>query len=273
MRNYRERLGSFLEGRNFQSFIVTLIIINSITIGMETSKTWMYNYGSWFDYLDNIILGIFVVELFLKVYAFRLQFFTSTWNLFDFVIVTIALIPSAGPFAIFRTMRILRTLRLLKNVPNLRLIIDALFRSIPSIGWIMVLLLIVYYIFAVLATNLYGDAFPEWFGNIGKSFYSLFQVMTLESWSSGIARPMMKEIPYSNLFFIPFILIATYIGLNIFVAIVVNTMNEMKLKTAKENKDEMHDQIMREHEETQNKLEILSKQLATLNKKIFAHKL
>ena len=179
MANHREKLGTFLEGSKFQNFIVGLIILNSVTIGMETSKPLMKSFGFLFEWIDDAILAVFVVEIILKLYAFGFRFFKSAWNIFDFLIVAIAAIPAAGSFSVFRTIRILRTLRLIKNVPKLRMIIEALIKSIPSIGWIMVLLVMVFYIFAVLATNLYSQQFPQWFGDIGESMFTLFQIMTL----------------------------------------------------------------------------------------------
>ncbi|WP_109831477.1 ion transporter [Reichenbachiella versicolor] len=267
MTGHREKLAEFLESGGVQHFIVSLIVINSLSIGMETSRSWMESYGRWFDFVDNIILGIFVLELILKFYAFGFKFFKNSWNLFDFAIVAVALVPTAGAFSIFRTMRILRTLRLIKNVPKLRLIIEALIKSVPSIGWIAVLLITVFYIFAVLATNLYGQAFPDWFGNIGVSMFTLFQVMTLEGWSTGIARPMMEVIPNAYLFFIPFILIATYTTLNIFIAIVVNTMNELHHQDV-EADDEIARQMMYQNFETmQKKLDDLSNKLEAMNER------
>jgi len=263
---HREKLGVFLESSKFQNFIIGLIILNSITIGMETSKYWMNNFGFMFKWLDDIILGIFVLEIILKLYAFGYKFFKSSWNIFDFLIVAIAAIPAAGSFSVFRTIRILRTLRLIKNVPKLRLIIEALIKSIPSIGWIMVLLVMVFYIFAVLATNLYSENFPQWFGDIGESMFTLFQIMTLESWSSGIARPMMEQTPYAYLFFIPFILIATYTTLNIFIAIVVNTMNEMHMQDVKEEELLLSEITLAEHRKSQHQIEVLNRKIDKLIK-------
>lgn len=267
MASHREKLRKFLDGNPFQHFIVSLIVLNSISIGMETSRSWMSSYGSYFDFVDNVILMIFVAEILLKLYAFGLRFFKDAWNLFDFTIVAVAAIPAAASFSVFRTMRILRTLRLIRNVPKLRIIIEALIKSIPSIGWISVLLITVFYIFAVLATNLYGEAFPQWFGDIGDSMFTLFQVMTLESWSSGIARPMMDEMPYAYFFFIPFILIATYTTLNIFIAIVVNTMNELHHKDTKADDMVIRDIIMHEFERTQMKIDKLTKRLDEMSEK------
>lgn len=268
MAGHRQKLGAFLEGEKFQKFIVGLIVLNSITIGIETSDSWMESYGRFFDDLDNIILGIFTLEILLKIYSFDFRFFKDPWNLFDFGIVFISILPAAGSISVFRTLRILRTLRLIKNIPKLRIIIEALIKSIPSIGWVMLLLAVVFYIFAVLGTNLYGDAFPELFGTIGDSMFTLFQIMTLESWSSGIARPMMEVMPYAYAFFIPFILIATYTTLNIFIAIVVNTMNEMHQHDVKEEEVKMKDFVHSEHEKTQAKLDALHTKIDELTARL-----
>ncbi|MFY0652846.1 MAG: ion transporter [Cyclobacteriaceae bacterium] len=261
MPNHRVRLGEFLEGKRFHNFIISLIVLNSITIGMQTSKSWMESYGMYFEGLDDIILGVFIVEVVLKLYAFGYKYFLNSWNVFDFLIVVISVIPASGPFSVFRTLRILRTLRLINNVPKLRLIIEALLKSIPSIGWISLLLMVVFYIFAVLGTNVYGEAFPELFGDLGSSMFTLFQIMTLESWSSGIARPMMETMPYAYLFFVPFILIATYTTLNIFIAIVVNTMNEMHHQDNLEEEQNIKEFVHGEHENTLVKLDSLQKKV------------
>jgi voltage-gated sodium channel len=191
----------------------------------------MARVGSWLLALDNFILGVFVVEISAKLYAYKWRFFRDPWNVFDFLIVTIALIPASGPLAVLRALRILRVLRLISMVPRLRFVVESLLHAIPGIASIAALLVLLYYVFAVMATGLFGSAHPAWFGTIGKSMYTLFQVMTLESWSMGIARPVMETHPYAWLFFIPFILIATFTVLNLFIAIIVNTMQSMHDRT------------------------------------------
>jgi voltage-gated sodium channel len=236
---HRKLLREFLEHNKVQRFIISLIVINAITIGFETNHELMEQTGDLFNNFDFAILIIFILEILLKIYAFGLRFFTNAWNLFDFFIVAIAAMPAAGVFSVFRTLRILRTLRLIKNVPKLRIIIESLIKAIPSIGWIILLLGIIFYIFAVVGTNIYGEVFPQWFGTMGESIFTLFQIMTLESWSSGIARPILEEMPYAWIFFVPFILIATYTTLNIFIAIVVNTMNELHMEEIREEEDKL----------------------------------
>lgn len=261
-------LKNFLEHKYVQRTILGLIILNAITIGMETSPTIISIFGETLHQIDKFILIVFTIEISLKVVAYRINFFKNGWNIFDFLIVAIALIPAAGPLHILRTLRVLRTARLIKNVPKLKLIMESLIKSIPSIGWIAVLLFIIFYIFAVIGTDLYHERFPEYFGDMGKSFFTLFQVMTLESWSSGIARPMMEKVPYSYVYFIPFILLATYTTLNVFIAIVVNTMNEINRNEMRHEEERVKNFMHEEHQEMLQYLEKISKKINGLEKKI-----
>jgi voltage-gated sodium channel len=221
------RLGAWVESDRIRRVIVALILINAVTLGMETSRSLMADYGGLLHALDRTILSIFVLEIGLKLYAHGLRFFREPWNVFDFLVVGIALIPTAGPLAVLRALRVLRVLRLVSMVPRLRFVTEALMRAIPGISSIAGLMLILMYVFAVMATGLFGDRFPDWFGSVGASMYTLFQVMTLESWSMGIVRPVMDAYPYAWVFFIPFILIATFTMLNLFIGIIVDTMQTM----------------------------------------------
>ena len=227
----RLRIAAWVEAPRVQHSIVVLIVINAFTLGLETSPAVMARIGVWLLALDHFILGVFVVEISAKLYAYRWRFFRDPWNVFDFLIVTIALIPASGPLAVLRSLRILRVLRLISMVPRLRFVVESLLHAIPGIASIAALLVLLYYVFAVMATGLFGADHPAWFGTIGKSMYTLFQIMTLESWSMGIVRPVMETHPYAWLFFIPFILIATFTMLNLFIAIIVNTMQTMQKTT------------------------------------------
>jgi len=208
----------------FQNSILALILINAATMGMETSPSIMARFGETIHVLDRAILSIFVLEIVLRLIAHRLRFFLDPWSVFDFVVVGIALVPATGQFSILRALRVLRVLRILTIVPSMRRVVGALISAIPGLISIGVVLLLIYYVFAVIATNLFGAAFPDWFGNIGRSFYTLFQVMTLESWSMGISRPVMEQFPHAWAFFVTYILIATFTMLNLFIAIIVNAM-------------------------------------------------
>jgi len=220
----RERLRAFIENARVQRAILALILINAVTLGLETSPSVMAFAGEPILLLDRIILSVFVVEIAIRLYVHRARFFRDPWSVFDFIVVGIALLPATGQFSVLRALRVLRVLRVLTLVPSMRRVVGALLAAIPGLGSIAMVLLIIYYVFAVIATNLFAASYPDWFGNIGRSLYTLFQIMTLESWSMGISRPVMENFPYAWAFFIPFILIATFTMLNLFIAIIVNAM-------------------------------------------------
>ena len=217
-------LKSFIENARVQQFIIALILLNAVLLGMETSPAIMETGASLILALDKVILTLFVLEILIRIYVYRLAFWKDPWSLFDFTVVAIALVPASGPFAVLRALRVLRVLRLLTMVPSMRRVVGALLGAIPGLASIGVMLLIFFYVFAVIATNLFGASHPEWFGTLGHSFYTLFQIMTLESWSMGIVRPVMEIYPYAWMFFIPFILVATFTMLNLFIAIIVSAM-------------------------------------------------
>jgi voltage-gated sodium channel len=244
----RERLGAWIESKRVQVLIVGLIVLNAVTLGLETSESVMAALGELLHWLDRGILTVFVVEIGLKLYARGSGFFREPWNVFDFVVVGIALIPSSGPLAVLRALRVLRVLRLVSMVPRLRFVVEALLRAVPGISSIGLLMLILFYVFGVMATGLFGPRFPEWFGTIADSMYTLFQIMTLESWSMGIVRPVMAEYPYAWLFFIPFILVATFTMLNLFIGIIVDTMQTMHQAESNEI-SETHQEVMDIHKE------------------------
>lgn len=253
-----------IEHPKVQRFIVGLIVLNAILIGLETIPEVMLQFGPLIDTLDSAVLTLFVIEIMLKMILYRRKFFDDPWNLFDFFIVAVSLAPAAGSFAIFRSLRIVRTLRLLRSLPRLRLIIESLLQSVPSISWIVVLLGLVYYIFAVVGVNLFGANYPEYFGDLGKATFTLFQIMTLESWSSAVARPIMEDTPFAALYFVTFILIATYTTLNIFIAIVVNTMNEVSLKDLQEEEEHIKDFVSKENEQLHKKIDELTRAIYEL---------
>ncbi len=223
----RARLGAWIESRPIQRVIIAVIVANAIVLGLETSQSLMGAYGPVLRALDGAMLAVFVVELAIKLFAFGGRFFRVGWNVFDLVVVVIALVPASGPLAVLRALRVLRVLRLVSAVPRLRFVVEALLSAVPGIAAIAGLMALLYYVFAVIATGLFGADFPDWFGTLGQSLYSLFQIMTLESWSMGIVRPVMEVHPWAWAFFVPFILIATFTMLNLFIAIIVNTMQNL----------------------------------------------
>lgn len=237
-----ERARHFLEHPTTERVLAGLIILNALVLGLETSPTLMKNYGWFLEPLDHTLLGIFVVEVLVRLAVTGRGFFRDPWNVFDFIVITLSLMPQTGPLSVLRALRVLRVLRLVSAVPTLRRVVAGLIGSLPGIGAIALLLSLVYYVYAVMATNLFGPDHPEEFGNLGRSAYSLFTVMTLEGWNDLAAR-VMKTHPYAWLFFIPYILTTTFTVLNLFIAIIVNAMQTeaeatRKLEIAEHEKEQ-----------------------------------
>ena len=233
----RERLRSIISSRGWEAVITAVIIFNAVTLGLETSESVMARFGPLLHAIDRVVLVIFVLEIAARLYVHRLRFFRDPWGLFDFTIVAIALIPSSGPFTVLRALRILRVLRLISVVPSLRRVVTGLIAALPGMGSIVGLLCIFFYIASVMSTELFGAAFPEWFGTLGLSAYTLFQIMTLESWSMGIVRPVMEAFPYAWVFFVPFILATAFVTLNLFIGVVVSAMQETVETEAAEGRE------------------------------------
>ena len=229
----------FIESKKFQNFIISLIILNGITLGLATSKSFMADYGSFIELLDKLIIAVFTVEIILRIFVHRLSFFKDPWSLFDFFVVAISLIPANGGLSILRVLRVLRLFRLLTVVPQMRTIIGALLGVIPGIASISMVLLLFFYVFAIMSTTLFADTFPQWFGSLGESMYTLFQVMTLESWSMGIARPVMELHPYAWVFFIIYILIVTFVMINLFIGLIVDAIFSIKGEEEQEKSEEL----------------------------------
>ncbi len=219
-------LRRFIEAAATQRFIMGVIVANAIVLGLETSPSTMARAGTLLHTLDIAALAIFVAEIVIKLIVYRAGFFRSPWNVFDFVIVSISLVPLGQGVSVLRALRIIRAFRLISVVPRMRLVMEALVSAIPGMGSVCALLVLVFYVASVMATKLFGADFDAWFGTVGRSAYSLFQIMTLESWSMGIVRPVMEIYPYAWAFFVPFILIVTFAVLNLFIAIIVNSMHE-----------------------------------------------
>lgn len=220
------RLSKFLDSRWFQFGILAVICANAAVLGLQTSPAVDNACDGWLERFDKWCIVVFTVEIALKLVAYRWRFWCSAWNLFDFAVVAVSLVPDMGVFSLVRLFRVLRVFRLVSGVRHLRIILSAILKSIPGVSWAGLLLLLVYYVYGIIGTNLFGEAFPDWFGTLGKSVYSLFQVMTLESWSMGIARPVIAVFPYAWVFFVTYILISSFIVMNIVVGIVLNSIGD-----------------------------------------------
>jgi voltage-gated sodium channel len=221
---WQQKVEDFVDNSIVQHAIVVLIILNAALLGLETSQDVMQAYGSELVLLDHFILGIFILELVLLIIARGTDFFKDPWSMFDFVVIAIAVVPATESLSVLRALRVLRVLRLINKVESMRKVVGGLLSCLPSLASVVSLILIIFYVSAVIATNLFGQAFPELFGGMGNTAFTLFQVMTLESWSDGIARPVMEKFPYAWIFFILFILIATFVIVNLFIAVIVDSL-------------------------------------------------
>ncbi|GIH24227.1 hypothetical protein Aph01nite_25370 [Acrocarpospora phusangensis] len=221
----RQRVRQFLEHRFVQRAVIALIVVNAVTIGCETSAYLMERAGGLLHVIDRVALAVFTVEIAARLYAYGREFWTDPWNWFDTVIVGLALIPASGPTSVLRALRILRALRLVSAVPSMRRVVGALLTAVPGMASIIGLLLLMIYIAAVIATKLFGEIVPERFDALPTSLFTLFQIMTGDDWGN-VAQEVMEQKPWAWVFFIAYILISTFVALNLFIAVVVNAMND-----------------------------------------------
>lgn len=251
----RNSVAAFIERDFFTNFIIAVILFNAVLLGMETSDVIMARFGPLILALDTLCLMIFVVEIGLKLFAYGWRFFKSGWNLFDFFIVGIALVPATQGFSVLRALRVLRVLRVISAAPRLRRVVEGFITALPGMGSVFLLMALIFYIGAVMATKLFGDAFPDWFGDLGKSAYSLFQIMTLESWSMGIVRPVMEVFPSAWAFFVPFIMVTTFAVVNLLVGLIVNSMQDAHAEESNERTDAYRDEVLARLEAIEKRLD------------------
>ncbi len=239
-----KQIDSIISSRAFGNFILGVILVNAVVLGMQTSKELMMRAGPVLDLIDKICLGIFTIEIVLKLIVQRHRFFLGGWNNFDFVIVGISLVPGAGGLSVLRAMRIMRVLRVVSIAPSLRRVVEGFISALPGMLSVFVLMALIFYIAGVMATKLFGDTFPQWFGTLGESLYSLFQIMTLESWSMGIVRPVMDVHPYAWAFFVPFIMVTTFAVVNLVVGLIVTSMEGANDATEHKATDDYREEVM-----------------------------
>ncbi|WP_209426275.1 ion transporter [Pararhodobacter sp. SW119] len=251
----RERVARFLDQAWVRQGIIGVILFNAVLLGMETSYAIMDTAGPLIIALDTACLTVFVIEIALKLYSQRLSFFRNGWNIFDFVIVGISLVPGAQTFSVLRALRILRLLRVISVSPSLRRVVEGFVRALPGMGSVFLLMGMLFYIGAVMATKLFQDSFPDWFGDLGNSAYSLFQIMTLESWSMGIVRPVMEVYPYAWAFFVPFIMVTTFAVVNLLVGLIVNSMQDAHAVESNAATDAYRDEVLKRLEAIEQRLQ------------------
>ncbi|CUH49901.1 ion transporter [Ruegeria atlantica] len=249
-----QRLLTLIEAPAFGKFITGVIIFNAVLLGTETSPTLMEIAGPLIVTLDSLCLTIFVVEIAIKLLATGRRFFTNGWNVFDFVIVGIALVPGGSGLSVLRALRILRVLRVISVAPRLRRVVEGFISALPGMASVFLLMAILFYIGAVISTKLFSQTFPDWFGDLGLSAYTLFQIMTLESWSMGIVRPVMEIYPYAWLFFVPFIMVTTFAVVNLLVGLIVNSMQDAHHAEDEVKTDAYRDEVLERLESIERRL-------------------
>ena len=262
------RLQRLVNGPRLESVITALIVVNALTLGLETIPAVAQTYGRMLWAIDHAILAVFVIEIAARIVANRFAFFRDPWSLFDFAVVGSALVPATESFSVLRALRVLRVLRLVSRVPSLKRVVGGLIAALPGMGSIILLLALLFYVFGVMATKLYGQAFPELFGTLGHSLFTLFTIMTLEGWVEGVVKPVSEQFPSATFFFIPFIIGTTFTVLNLFIGIIVNAMQAEHEKVEAARREAERDALGAETEPLLFELKHLRAELAALRSEV-----
>lgn len=215
----------------FRWGVIATIALNALVIGLDTSAALAASWGAWFAAANDTFLGVFVVEAIVKITAAcprPLRYFKDGWNVFDFVIIVVSLVPSTGQLAtLARLARLLRVMRLVSALPELRLIVATLVRSIPSMFNVVCLMSIIFYIYAVAGYHLFHDVDPVHWRNLGISAITLFRVVTLEDWTD-VMYTAMDHYWWAWAYFVSFVVLGTFVIVNLFIAVVINNLEEAK---------------------------------------------
>lgn len=264
MKKKRVSLRGMVDSVVFESVILAAILVNTIALGFETSLSMMARHGRALHIIDRVCLCVFMVELLLRFAAYNKDFFRSGWNVFDLVVIALSLVPEFPTFTVFRILRAFRiartarairiikafkgarALRLVSSVKRLRTIFRAIVLSIPGIAWTVTLLLLFFYIYAIIGVELFRDILPDKFGALGEAMFTLFQVMTFESWSEMVARPIMKVYSPAWLYFISFVVITAFTIMNVVVGIVVDSIYTVSREDGKKAEGDGNNDIVAE---------------------------
>ena len=266
---FSKKLRKYVDGEAdtpFEYIMLLIVIVNTIILGLETSRELSAQYGKWFILIDQICLLIFIIELLLKAFAFNKQFFgeyrldennerffhVNKWNIFDLVIVLVSLFASLPFFAIFRvirlfksvkiikgikSLRVIKTLKLVNGITKLRVIVKAVIKAIPSVLWTFCLLIIFAYVYAIIGVNIFGIDFPENFGTLGAAFLSLFNLSSFDS------SEVIKRYSWSWIYFISYNFFEASIIMNVIVGVIVDSVNTSRREIEEEDKNESDDKI------------------------------
>lgn len=225
-KSMRQRITVLVEAKPFTRAIFVVIILNTVILGLETVPAISSRVGGLLNALNIIFIGVYVVEAALKLFAYRGGYFRSGWNVFDFIIVITCLVPTGGVFSglrVVRVFRVLRAFRLISGLKPLRKIVSAIVRSLPGVGWTFLLMMLVYYVFAIVGIHLFSDVYPQRFSSLPGAFGALFQLTTLDSWLT-VVQPVVAVLPGAWVYFVLFMVISSFILINVVLGIVVDSM-------------------------------------------------
>jgi len=261
----KEKIRHLVSSNAFEYFIVALILLNGAILGLETSPVLAADYHQWFELGHQLILLVFIVEAVLKITAVAPQinrYFGDGWNLFDFSIIVLSLIPATGELAmIARMARLLRVARLISTVPEMRLIVSTLIRSIPSMGHVLMLMSILFYIYGIAGYHFFHEHDPTHWRNLGISLITLFRVVTLEDWTD-VMYKAMELSPYAWVYFISFVIGGTFVIINLFIAVVINNLDKAKAERLTDLQGPpSREVLLAELRQTQSALDRLQQQL------------
>ncbi len=258
---------SLPERKFFQRFIIGTILFNAAALGVLTFKELPHGAHDIIDILDHVCLFIFCFELALKLIVQRFRFFRDGWNVFDFVVIAVALVPASGPLSVLRALRVFRLMRLVTAIPSMRRVINGMFAAIPGAASVGGVLFVMFYVAAIMATNFFGTVEPKYFGHLGVTFLTLFQFLTMEGWPD-IARPVMAKMPHAWMFFVPFILLTTFTTLNLLFGIIVGAMESAKEEEAR--KDLAEQGIDAPVETNETRMAVIEQNMITIRQSIAA---
>lgn len=261
----REFAARIVSAKLFERLIIGLILLNGVVIGAETSSTAVAWAGDWMNFANHAILSVFVIEAVLKITAVWPhpgRYFRDPWNLFDFTVVTLSLIPATGQFAmVARLMRLLRVIRLISTIPELRLIVSTLIRSLPSMGHVVLLMGILFYIYAVMGFHLFHEHDPTHWRTLGIALITLFRIVTLEDWTD-VMYIAMELHPLAWVYFVSFVIVGTFVVVNLFIAVVINNLDEAKQERLDQlTEPTSRDQLLKELRDVRESLARLERRL------------
>ena len=257
-----------VESLAFQRAVLAVILFTSVVVGLATSSTLLRRYGAAFAAADAAVQIFFVVEIALRLLACWPRvggFFRDGWNVFDFTVVAASFLPQAGAFAtVARLARLLRVARIVSHFPELRLIVSTMLRSIPSMGHVLVMLSLLFYVYAVLGVHLFRDDDPERWGTLGAALLTLFQLLTLEGWVD-VQDRVLGEYPWAWVYFASFVFVAVFVVLNLFIAVVINNLESAKLEEQlEEDRRNPHVAVLQAIEDAKARLDHLESVLREL---------